>query len=365
MSDGRKKFGFDPIDIHPSGRPVERAGFEAAFAFAIVVVWFAVVSLIFALMGRKLEEAGPQGAFALIGISFLCWGFAEIVAGRRRLIWPGSALAVVGALSLGFAIASSTPELRASSFQDRLAVVSAVASVGMVFFLIRFKLPGLVSPIITFTLLSVFLDLYGTNLDRIQQMHGFSPRGFVAVLMSDIYFAIAFTILGLAAAIYARRLDLKGGNFGLAAARPLHLMGCGVTALIAARVLGALPNPLDIVMLSILWIATHLWGLRINRIGAQVAMHFAMVKSLVYAIILPMGLTMDVKDWSIFLAALLLFDIAIWPMGHKCSRALNFTLGPGGKRPPLKRPGWMWRYWPYALEDDTPTETNAPRKDAT
>ncbi len=363
MSERRRKLGHDPITIHPSGRPVDRAGFEAMFAMSLVVVWIFIMATVFALMGKDKAATGLWPTFSLLGVFFLSWAYAEVVVGRKRLIWPGSALGVLGPLSLGFAVALSTPELRTGPFLERLTIVSAVAGMGMIPFLFRFKLPGLVSPIITFSLVGLFLELYGADVSRLKEVEGFSPRGIIAALMAEPYFMVAFAVMGLASATYARKLDLKGGNFGLASARPLHLVGCGVTALIAGRLLGALPNPLDIAMLSILWIATHLWGLRINRIGAQVAMHFAMVKPLVYAIILPMGLTMDVKDWSIFLAALLLFDIAIWPLGHKFSRALNFTLGPGGKRPPLKRPGWMWRYWPYALEDTASSSERMPRRE--
>lgn len=361
----RRKLGHDPITIHPSGRPVERAGFEAMVAMSMVVVWIIVIVSVFALMGENMAATGLWPTFALLGVFFISWACAEIVVGRKRLIWPGSALGVLGPLSLGFAVALSTPELRTGPFLERLAIVSVVSGMGMIPFLFRFKLPGLVSPIITFSLVGLFLELYGADVNRLKEMEGFSPRGIIAALMDEPHFMIAFAVMGLFCATYARKLDLKGGNFGLASARPLHLVGCGVTALIAGRLLGALPNPLDIAMLSILWIATHLWGLRINRIGAQVAMHFAMIKPLVYSILIPMGLTMDVRDWSFFLAALLAFDIAIWPMGHRCSRALNFTLGPGGKRPPLQRSGWMWRYWPYALEDDSPTPDKALRKDAT
>ncbi len=337
--------------MHPSGRPVERVGFEALFAMALVVVWIVIMASVFALMGKDKAATGLWPTFTLIGVFFLSWAYAELIVGRKRLIWPGSALGVLGPLSLGFAVALSTPELRTGPFLERLTLVSAVAGIGMIPFLFRFKLPGLVSPIITFSLVGLFLELYGADVGRIRQMEGFSPRGIIAAMMANPYFMAVFAVLALAAGFYARKLDIRGGNFGLAAARPLHLIGCGVVALIAGRMLGWLPSPLDIAMLSLLWIATHLWGLRINRVGAQVAMHFAMVKPLVYSIINPLGLTMDIQDWSIFLTALLIFDLAIWPMGHKWSRALNWTLGPGGKRPPLDRPGWKWRYWPYALED--------------
>jgi len=347
----RRRLGHDPIDIHPSGRPVKGVGTEAAFSFAMVLIWVVLMAAVFALMAGNPAGAGLWPTFTLVGFFCLCWAFAEVVVGRWRLIWPGSALGLLGPLSLGFAVALSTPELRAAQPLHHIALVSIVAGVGMIPFLFRFKLPGLVSPIITFSLVGLFLELYGADMNRLKQMEGFSPRGIIAALLNEPIFMALFGVLSAAAAVYARRLDMKGGNFGLAAARPLHLIGGGVAVLIAGRVLGWLPNPLNIGTLSLLWIAAHLWGLRVNRVGVQIAMHFAMVKPLVHAIIDPMGLTMTIQDWSWLLTGLLIFDLALWPIGHKWSRSLNWTLGPGGKRPPLDRPGWKWRYWPYALED--------------
>jgi len=347
----RRRLGHEPIEIHPSGRPVDRVGFEALFSLGLVLAWIVVMSAVFAIMGRDVVNAGLWPTFALIGVFFLCWAFAEVVVGRWRLIWPGSALGILGPLSLGFAVALSTPELRSGPFFERLSLVATVAGIGMIPFLFRFKLPGLVSPIITFSLVGLFLELYGADVKRIKEMEGFSPRGIIAALMAEPLFMAVFAVLAATAAVYARRLDMKGGNFGLAAARPLHLIGGGVVVLIAGRLLSWLPNPADILTLSLLWIATHLWGLRVNRVGVQIAMHFAMIKPLAHSIIDPMGLTMTIQDWSWLLTGILFLDLALWPMGHKWSRTLDWTLGPGGKRPPLDRPGWKWRYWPYALED--------------
>ena len=321
------------------------------FALGMVVAWIAMMGAVFAMIGDNSTDPGLWPTFVLLGFYFLSWAAAEVVVGRWRLIWPGSALGVLGPLSLGFALALSTPELREGPFLPRLAIIATVGGIGMIPFLFRFKLPGLVSPIITFSLVGLFLELYGADVNRLKEVEGFSPRGIIAALLNEPLFMALFAVLAVAGAIYARKLDMKGGNFGLAAARPLHLIGGGVTVLIAGRMLGWLPNPLDIITLSLLWIATHLWGLRVNRVGVQIAMHFAMIKPLVFSIITPLGLTMTIQDWSWLLTFILILDLALWPMGHKWSRALNWTLGPGGKRPPLDRPGWKWRYWPYALED--------------
>ncbi|MEM9146861.1 MAG: hypothetical protein AAGC57_11730 [Pseudomonadota bacterium] len=340
----------DPL-IDPSGRPLKNAGFEAVFALGIVIAWFAILVLVIWSMGEDRAAAGPAPSLFLGGIGLACWWGAAEIAGRRSLVWPGSALGIVGPLSIGFAVALSTPELRVGSFQTRLAIVSTVAAVGMVPFLFRYRLPGLVSPVVTFTLVGLFLTLYGTDMERLRQVEGFSPRGIVASLLDQPIFAATFGTLAIWAAVTARRLDLQGDDFGLAAARPLHLMGCGVVALMVGRVLAFLPGPVDLIVLSLAFLAAWLYALRINRIAVLFAMQMAMVKPLVLAITEPLGISLDMRDWTLIVTGVVLFELATWPKLHRMSRARNWTLGPGGRIPPLDGPGWMWRFWPYATEE--------------
>ncbi len=339
------------FEIDPSGRPLKNAGFEAIFALGLVFAWIVIMGGIFALMGPERADDVGWPTLSLMALFALSWWGAEIVAGRRHLIWPASALGVLGPLSLGFAFALSTPELREGPHLTRVAIVSGTASLGMIPFLLRFRLPGLVSPIITFMLVGIFLSLYGADMQRIRQLEGFSPRGIVAALMSDPRAVALFGLLAAAGTIYARKLDLAGDNFGLAAARPLHLVGGGVLALVAGRILMLAPGPLDLLLLAAAWLVAWAWALRINRIAVLFAMHFAMVKPLVLAITERMGVTLDFSDWTNLLIAVLLFDLLVWLPLHRLSRKLDWTRGPGGIRPPLDGDGWFWRYWPYATEE--------------
>ncbi len=352
------------FEIDPSGRPLKNAGFEAAFALGLVFLWIFLMGGLFALMGRDRADDVAWPTLALAGLCAVCWWGAEIVAGRKQLIWPASALGVLGPLSLGFAVALSTPELRTGPHLARLAIVSGVAGLGMIPFLWRFRLPGLVSPIITFLLVGLFLSLYGADMSRIRQLEGFSPRGIVAALMNDPRAAAAFGLAALAGAVLARRLDLKGDNFGLAAARPLHLVGGGIVALVAGRALALAPGAWDLVLLCLAWLLAWAWALRINRIAVLFAAHFAMVKPLVLAVTGRLGIGLDVWDWTWLLLAILVLDLLLWLPLHRLSRRLDWTLGPGGIKPPLDRPGWIWRYWPYATEEklDAWAEERAARR---
>jgi hypothetical protein len=332
--------------INPSGRPLERPGFEATFAVGILAGWLAAVVLMFLVTGRgPAAGAAPAIGFALI--SAACWALAEHVAGRRALVWPGSALGIAGPVSLGYAVAYAAPELREAPFQLRLAVIATVAGVAMVPYVWRFRLPGLVSPIITFCLVGLFLGLYGTDMEKLREVEGFSPRGIVAALMTSPLIGAVFGVLGLAATVAARRLDFSPENFGLAAARPLHLIGAGVVALVAGRFLALLPQPLDIAGLALAWIAAAVWTMRVNRVAVMFACHLAMAKPLVRAIAEPLGVSLTLEGWTMLLAAILWFDLLIWPFLHLLSARIGLTLGPGGKAPP-DRPGAFWRYWPYA-----------------
>jgi len=341
--------------IDPSGRPLKNAGFEAVFALGLVFVWMVIIAFVFYLMRRSGDMGAAQGwpFFSLAGLCCLCWAFAEHIVGRRYLVWPGSALGVLGPMSLGFAIALSTPELRTGPFQLRLAITATVAGVAMIPFLFRFKLPGLVSPIITFSLVGLFLGLYGADMERMREVEGFSPRGIIAALMTQPLFGALFGALALGATWLARTLDRRGNNFELAAARPLHLIGAGVVALVIGRILAMLPAPGDIAALSLLWVAAIVWTLRVNRVAVMFATHFAMAKPLIKAVAAAMGAGLDLWDWTVILGLILIVDLAIWPPLHRLSRRLDWTRGPGWRRPPLDREGWFWRYWPYALEERT------------
>ena len=269
----------------------------------------------------------------MIGIMVVCWLGAEAIGTWRAQIWPASALAIAGSMSLGFGVSMSTPEMRASIPSDALAIISATAAVSMTAFLFRFRLPELVSPIITFLVVALFLGLYGVDQQSFAEVEGLSARGILAALMKSPLWMAGFGILGLMAVMFARRLDLKGDDFGVASARPLHLVGAGVLALVIGKALAVYPLPTDLILLLVVWIAAVYWALRINRVTVLVAIHLAMMKPLFLSVAGPTGWVPDVWEWSVILVAIIVFDLAVWPRLHHLSLHHGWTLGPGGRIP--------------------------------
>lgn len=338
--------------INPSGRPLERPGWEAAVAGAIILCWMVAMGSVLGLTAQlDLRDSGaPSLGLALIAA--LCWLGAERAAGgERHLVWPASAFGIVGPISLGYAAAMMTPELREAPFALRMAVIATVSGLAMIPFLFRFRLPGLVSPIITFALVGLFLGLYGTDMERLKEVEGFSARGILAALVANPWFASVFGVLAAGALVLARRLDLHSDNFGLAAARPLHLVGAGVVALVAGRIAATLPGPADLLALAALWLLAVAWTMRVNRVAVMLAAHFAMAKPAILAVTGRLGVELDLAGWTWVLTAIVLADLAVWPALHRHSRRLDWTLGPGGVKPPLDGPGFWWRYWPYSTEE--------------
>lgn len=331
--------------IDPSGRPLRRAGFEAGLALGVILAWMAVFGAILAIDHAGALGRG-DGALAA-GLAALCWLGAEHAGTRHHMIWPTSAFGICGGLSAGFAVFLSAHDFGAAPFDTYMTLVSAPGAAVMLAFLLRFKLPGLVSPVLTFSLVALFMELYGTDPARLRQLEGFSPRGIAAALLQSELWVLGFGLLGLTSLLLARRLDLKGDDFGLAAARPLHLIGGGLVALILGRIFALMPVPLDLILLTGLWLLAYFWCFRINRVAVLVVIHYAMGKPFFAAWASAFGVTLDLTAWIALFWITLIFDFALWPWGHKRSKALGWTLGPGG-RVPEDRPGWIWRYWPYA-----------------
>ncbi|MEM9058890.1 MAG: hypothetical protein AAGD13_00380 [Pseudomonadota bacterium] len=317
---------------------------QALVAVAILFCWFAILALFFWATRGADRSIVSVFMFSLAGVS---WLGAEAVGTWRAQVWPASAMAIVGSLSLGFGVSMSTPEMRAAIPSDALATISAVAAIAMLAFLARFRLPGLVSPIITFLVVALFLGLYGVDQESLAKVEGLSARGILSALMNSPLWAAAFGVLGLSSVLLARRLDLKGDDFGVASARPLHLIGAGVLALVIGRALAIYPFPTDLITLLIVWIAAFYWSLRINRVAVLCAIHLALMKPLVLAVTGPVGWRPDLSEWSVIVLVILIFDMAVWPRLHQLSLSMGWTLGPGG-RVPRERDGWVWRYWPYA-----------------
>ena len=331
--------------VDPAGRPLENRRRQGAQALGIVAGWIVTLLVIFWATGSSDRDGAAVPWLLALGV--LSWALAEHIAGRRGLVWPGSALGIVGPLSVGLGLSVVTPEMRAAAPEEQMAVLAGVSALLMSLFLFRFRLPGLVSPVVTFTIVALFLGLYGADPERLKEVEGFSPRGILAAMMGSPVWVAGFGALSAAAVFTARRLDLKGDDFGLASARPLHVIGAGVLALVVGRGLALLPQPLNLILLAAEWIVIAVWALRINRIGVMFTAHLAMTRPLVLAIAGPLGLTLTRTDWAWILIAICIGGFIAWPTLHEQSLRRNWTLGPGG-RIPQPRKNWWWRYWPYA-----------------
>ncbi|MEM1161974.1 MAG: hypothetical protein AAGJ28_13650 [Pseudomonadota bacterium] len=338
-----------PARVDPAGRPLEGRGRQALMALAIMVSWFCLIVLMFWATGGGNEAVSAKffAATAVLG-----WLLAEVFGSQRGLVWPTSALALAGSLSLGISVGLATTPIREPNMITSLAILTGVASLSMTTYLFRFRLPGLVSPIITFAIISLFLASYGASGEGLQKVEGLSPRGILAALIGSPLWMSVFGALSLVAVLLARHLDLKGDDFGLASARPLHIVGAGVLALIVGRILAGLPGPLDLFLLLIIWIAGAVWALRINRVAVMLAVHLAISKPLMIALASTFGWAVwrpSLDDWALVLLLIALADLVLWLPLHQISLARGWTLGPGG-RIPRRRDGmgWWWRYWPYA-----------------
>ncbi len=330
--------------VDPAGRPLEHRLRQAIFAVGILIVWVFCATLIM----RELNGDSPAvPSRALLAMAVAAWLIAVFVGGRHGLVWPASALGITGSISLGIAASLATPEMRAAVPAEKLAVIAGVASLSMMAFLFRFRLPGLVSPVITFGIVALFLTLYGTNTETLSQVEGFSARGILAAMMSSPIWVLVFGAFAAVSVNTARRLDLQGDDFGLACARPLHLVGAGVLALVVGRAVGAMPTPVDALLLIGVVVVGCIWGLRINRFAVMAAVHLAVAKPLVLAFTEPLGLTLGFYDWMAMFFVIILIDLVAWPFLHHISLERGWTLGPGGRIPRV-RDGWLWRFWPYA-----------------
>ena len=287
------------------------------------------------------------------GIAVFSWLAAESFGGRRGLVWPTSALAIAGSLSLGFGTGLWNSVSNGPDVIQAMMVISGMSAVAMIGFLFRFRLPGLVSPIIPFSIIALFLSIYGVDREGLQQVEGLSPRGILAALINNPWWMALFGLLGLGAVVLARWLDLKGDDFGVASARPLHLVGAGVVALIAGRIFGWAPAPIAVFAVLGIWVAGYGWSIRINRFAVLVAIHFAIAKPLIVSLDALfsanslMTFKPDFWDWVIILTGIFIADLVLWFRMHKFALDRGWILGPGG-RIPQPRKGWMWRYWPYA-----------------
>ncbi|MBK0400500.1 hypothetical protein H0I76_14965 [Limibaculum sp. M0105] len=308
----------------PAFRPPRNKPRELVLALIICLAWYGAVRLV---MGRAPITGGHTAdpLIGLIVIGCTCWAMAELVARRRLMLWPGSALGILGPLSFGIAASIATPELRAATAFARLPVIYGVTSLGMLVFLLRFRLPGLVSPVALFGIVALFLWLTGGNLAALSKVEGLTPRGVLAALLDRPVIAAVSTSLAFGACCLGWYLDRTAGYFGLEAARPLHIVGGGILALIAGKFAGALPAYVDLGVLLVLYAILLAWSLRIDRMAVFSAGTVAMTRPLTLGVIEPMGLTLDIWQWGGIYNAMVGLAMIFWLLARRRTIASGWT----------------------------------------
>ena len=302
----------EPPPLEPVEEPPRNKRRESAVSLALFIGWLVLVGGILATMGNiGAERSGaPAPWLALTGVG--TWVLAEWLARGLGMVWPGSMLGLLGPISFAYALALAVPDIRVLPGLDFLTVVYGLTALGMIVYLFRFRLAGLVSPIVSFSVIALFLLLKGSNPANWRDVEGISPRGLLAALVDQPLFMALFGTLSLGAVVLARRLDLYGDWFGIQAARPLHIVGAGVLALVLGRIAAWLPAGLDVAVLLALYLAGFLWAMRIDRVAVMVAAWFAMARSLVLSVTEPLGLALDMQQWAGIHSIVLGLGLVLW-----------------------------------------------------
>ncbi|MEM7177466.1 MAG: hypothetical protein AAGD47_06495 [Pseudomonadota bacterium] len=327
--------GSDPALVRPMHSWWKQAGLTLGF----MVFWLTAINLIFVTFG---DSRNPSAAAVppLVGLSIMAWPCAKIMVEKYDFLWPATMLGLLGPICFGFAVAFSTPELRALPPDRSIAVVAGVAAIGMLAYLFRFTLAGLVSPVTTFAIVSVFLSIRGLSPDAFYQVEGLSPRGLLAALIDSPWAAAGAGGMALFAIVLARWLERNANAFGVESARPLHLIGGGVLALVAGRFAHTLPEPFDMLGLIGLFALAIVWALRIERIAVMMTCHIALVPPILLAIFHAR----PPPEQVIALAAVIVgLGLVIWGRYRKISVKVGWT-----RQPRHIRRNWPERViWPY------------------
>ncbi|MEL7348772.1 MAG: hypothetical protein AAFN17_13520 [Pseudomonadota bacterium] len=295
----------------PVYEPKRRKAREVGWVNAILIGWVAWMALTFWITGfNQGRTTAPIPSLVAAGI--VTWILSEWLVRRRGMIWPGSMLGLLGPASFAVAFSLSTPTMRALPGLEYIMVIYAGTTVGMLIYAWRFRLAGLISPITTFSVISLFLYFKGHNPANWAEIEGFSPRGFIAAFLeSEINMAV-FGSLAALGMIKARHLDLYGDWFSLQAARPLHVICSAIVALVLGRMAEWLPTGLDLAVLVMLYVVGFLWAMRIDRLPVLVAIWLAMSRSLVvsYADVAGMQLYWWELGW--WMTAVTALGMVLW-----------------------------------------------------
>ncbi|MEM6945143.1 MAG: hypothetical protein AAF565_15470, partial [Pseudomonadota bacterium] len=281
-------YGRDLALADPVGEPQRNKKLEVFWVNIIFFGWIGYAGMTFAYAGIDVGRTTTPIPFMVLA-GLVTWIMAEWLVRRRGMVWPGSMLGLLGPASFALAFSLSTPELRALPGLEYITVIYGGTTVGMLIYAYRFRLAGLISPIVTFSVITLFLFFKGSKAENWGQIEGFSPRGFLAAFIDQPWSMAFFGTLAVLGMIKARQLDLYSDWFGLQAARPLHIISTAIVALIAGRLAAALPNGIDIVALVLLFVISFLWAMRIDRLPVLVAAWLAMARPLVVNVVYQAG----------------------------------------------------------------------------
>ncbi|MEO1469706.1 MAG: hypothetical protein AAFV86_11645 [Pseudomonadota bacterium] len=309
---------------------------EVGWVNLIFFGWIGYTALTFLITGWGVGRTPAPIPYMLVA-GVVTWILAEWLVRRRKMIWPGSMLGLLGPVSFAIALSLSTPEFRALPGLQYICLIYSATTVGMLIYAWRFRLAGLISPIVTFSVISLFLYFKGHKPENWAQIEGFSPRGFLAAFIDNPMNIVFFGGLAALGMIKARQLDLFGDWFALQAARPLHIICSAIVALIIGRWAEALPMGIDLVALLVLFAAGFLWALRIDRMPVMVAIWLAMARPLVDSWTGLMGIQLTVFELAWAITAVVGFGMVVW--GH--TRQRYFV--PSGW---VMQPRHIQRNWP-------------------
>ncbi|MBY8976007.1 hypothetical protein KHP62_09335 [Rhodobacteraceae bacterium NNCM2] len=308
----------------------------------LMTLWLVAINLVFRYFGDT-RNPSAEAVVPMVGLAVITWPCAKFLVEKLDYLWPATMLGLLGPICFGFAVSFSTPELRALPPDRAMAVVAGVASIGMVAFLFRFTLAGLVSPATTFAIVSVFLNIRGMSEEALYRVEGFSPRGLLAGLIDEPLAAAGAGFVALGAVVLARWLEKNGNAFGVESARPLHLIGGGIVALVAGRFAHALPEPWDLLALLGLYLLAIVWALRIERIAVMMTCHVALVAPIVLSLY---DFRPPPHQIAALAAVIVGLGLVLWGRGRKFSVALGWT-----QQPRHIRRNWPDRViWPYNPE---------------
>ncbi|MEM6973902.1 MAG: hypothetical protein AAF577_13965 [Pseudomonadota bacterium] len=307
----RLSYGRELAATTPVYEPKRNKKLEVGWVNIIFFGWIGYTALTFLITGWGVGRT-PAPIPYMVAIGIVTWFLAEWLVRRRGMVWPGSMLGLLGPVSFAIAISLSTEAFRQLPGLKYICLIYSATTLGMMVYAYRFRLAGLISPIVTFSVISLFLFFKGHNPANWAQIEGFSPRGFLAAFIDNPLNIAFFGGLAALGMIKARQLDLFGDWFSAQAARPLHVICSAIVALIVGRWAEALPPVFDLVSLLILFFVGLLWAMRIDRVPVLVAIWLAMARPLVVVTAEILGISLSIWELGYAITAVTSFSLVLW-----------------------------------------------------